>query len=151
MKNTLLLFYPFWAVLRQMIQQFNSRQAHKRTYHTGIWEYKHTSTSRKYSTSTRWKTTPTFRWSSCWSNGYRGIHERSTFKSKDAQSTALCPNCDIFIVTLCSLRKDHVSAYGEISNLTPSIDKIAKEGAVFTKTYAASSFTFSRTNRSPNG
>jgi len=62
-------------------------------------------------------------------------------KSKDAQSTALCPNCDIFIVTLCSLRKDHVSAYGEISNLTPSIDKIAKEGAVFTKTYAASSFT----------
>ena len=26
-------------------------------------------------------------------------------KSKDAQSSALCPNCDIFIVTLCSLRK----------------------------------------------
>ena len=55
-------------------------------------------------------------------------------KPRDAQSSALCPDCDIFIVTLCSLRKDHVSAYGEISNLTPSIDKIAKEGAVFTKT-----------------
>ena len=38
------------------------------------------------------------------------------------------------------MKKDHVST-GEISNLTPSIDKIAKEGAVFTKTYAASSFT----------
>ena len=38
-------------------------------------------------------------------------------------------------------KRIYVSAYGEISNLTPSIDKIAKEGAVFTKTYAASGFT----------
>ena len=62
-------------------------------------------------------------------------------KSKDLQNAALCPNCDIFIVTLCSLRQDHVSAYGVQTALTPSIDKIAKEGAIFTKTYAASSFT----------
>ena len=53
----------------------------------------------------------------------------------------LCVQIGYFHCHTCSLRKDHVSAYGEISNLTPSIDKIAKEGAVFTKTYAASSFT----------
>ena len=32
--------------------------------------------------------------------------------SQAASKAALCPDCDIVVITMCSMRRDHVSAYG---------------------------------------
>lgn len=56
-------------------------------------------------------------------------------------SEALCPGCDVVVITICSLRRDHVSAYGEVDSLTPNIDRIAAEGVRFDRAYSASNFT----------
>lgn len=53
----------------------------------------------------------------------------------------VCPGCDIVVITVCSLRQDFVSAYGEHPGLTPSIDRIGSGGFVFERAYAASNFT----------
>ncbi|MBM4391482.1 MAG: sulfatase [Deltaproteobacteria bacterium] len=54
---------------------------------------------------------------------------------------APCPGCDVVLVTVCSLRRDHVGAYGEITGLTPALDSVASEGYLFSRAYAASNFT----------
>ncbi len=56
---------------------------------------------------------------------------------------ASCSGCDVIVISLCSLRRDHVGAYGAIAGLTPSIDRIAAEGVRFDSAYAASNFTLS--------
>ena len=58
-----------------------------------------------------------------------------------AAATARCPGCDIVLITVCSLRRDHVSAYGQQPDLTPAIDRIADGGYRFDAAYAASNFT----------
>lgn len=57
------------------------------------------------------------------------------------EGQAVCPGCDILLLSVCSLRRDHVSAYGERPGLTPAIDTIAAEGARFDRAYATSNFT----------
>ncbi|RME23176.1 MAG: DUF229 domain-containing protein, partial [Deltaproteobacteria bacterium] len=54
---------------------------------------------------------------------------------------ALCPDCDILLVTVCSLRKDHVGVYGQHPGLTPALDRVADHGFFFDRAYAASNFT----------
>ncbi len=54
---------------------------------------------------------------------------------------ALCPDCDVVLVTLCSLRKDHVGAYGLLDVNTPHLDRVASQGMRFDRAYAASNFT----------
>lgn len=54
---------------------------------------------------------------------------------------ALCPGCDIVLITVCSLRQDHVGAYGAGLAKTPAIDRIAEGGYRFERAYAASNFT----------
>jgi arylsulfatase len=54
---------------------------------------------------------------------------------------AACAGCDILLLSVCSLRRDHVSAYGERDGMTPAIDRIAAEGARFDQAYATSNFT----------
>jgi len=54
---------------------------------------------------------------------------------------ALCPGCDIVLITVCSLRQDHVGAYGHNLAQTPAIDSIAAGGYRFEAAYAASNFT----------
>lgn len=58
-------------------------------------------------------------------------------------AAARCPGCDIVVITACSLRRDHVGAYGEIEGLTPNVDALAAEGVRFIQAYAASNFTLS--------
>ncbi|MFZ5475842.1 MAG: sulfatase [Myxococcota bacterium] len=60
-----------------------------------------------------------------------------TLVPKDAP----CAGCDVVLITVCSLRKDYVSAYGVNPGLTPTIDALAAEGFHFDRTYAASNFT----------
>ncbi len=54
---------------------------------------------------------------------------------------ARCAGCDILLVTVCSLRKDHVGAYGVLPDLTPSADRFAADGFRFEHAYSASNFT----------
>ena len=61
--------------------------------------------------------------------------------TEQAKSTAACPGCDIVLVTVCSLRRDHVGLYGEIEGLTPALDELAEGGYAFSRAYAASNFT----------
>lgn len=56
-------------------------------------------------------------------------------------TTALCPGCDILLITACSLRKDHIGAYGVFPALTPAADEIADGGVRFDRAFAASNFT----------
>ena len=61
--------------------------------------------------------------------------------SSEVKPTALCPGCDVVLITVCSLRKDYLGAYGHPGGLSPHIDGIAKNGVRFERAYAASNFT----------
>jgi len=48
---------------------------------------------------------------------------------------------NIVLITIDTLRADHLSCYGYERNTSPNIDKIAKEGTRFTNAIATSSWT----------
>ena len=48
---------------------------------------------------------------------------------------------DVLLVTVDTLRADHVGAYGFELDATPSLDSLARRGVVFERAIAASSFT----------
>jgi len=56
------------------------------------------------------------------------------------QGSALCPDCDVVVVTMCSVRRDHVDVYND-RGLTPNLSRIADGGFHFGTAYAASNFT----------
>ncbi len=56
-------------------------------------------------------------------------------------AAAPCAGCDIVVISVCSLRRDHVGAYGVIDGLTPTIDRLAAESVRFDTAYAGSNFT----------
>ena len=53
----------------------------------------------------------------------------------------ICTDCDIILVTMCSLRKDYIGAYKIRPSVTPNIDAIAQKGVIFDQSYSASNFT----------
>jgi arylsulfatase A-like enzyme len=55
--------------------------------------------------------------------------------------TALCPGCDVVLVTVCSLRRDHVGLYGAAGDLTPRLDAWLARAFRFDQAYAAGNFT----------
>jgi arylsulfatase len=52
------------------------------------------------------------------------------------QQKAARPN--IFLITIDALRADHLGCYGYARNTSPNIDKLAKEGVVFSQCFAES-------------
>ena len=60
---------------------------------------------------------------------------------KDVQSGAACPGCDVVLITVCSLRKDHLGAYGYDADVSPAIDALAERGVRYERAYSASNFT----------
>jgi len=71
-----------------------------------------------------------------------GVYEHPAPEtSATPASAAPCPGCDIVVITVCSLRRDYVSAYGVHDGLTPHIDSIAEGGWRFDDAWAASNFT----------
>jgi arylsulfatase A-like enzyme len=58
-----------------------------------------------------------------------------------AQTGSMCSGCDVVLVSVCSLRRDHLGAYGDSRGLTPTIDALAKTSARFTQAYAGANFT----------
>ena len=53
---------------------------------------------------------------------------------------APCPDCDVVLVTMCSVRRDYVDVY-EDRGITPNLSRIAAGGYHFGTAYAASNFT----------
>ncbi len=63
--------------------------------------------------------------------------------TQTATTQALCPDCDVVVITMCSLRRDHVSAYGPTAgvNLTPRLDALMDGAFRMDQAWAASNFT----------
>ncbi len=53
---------------------------------------------------------------------------------------ALCPDCDVVLITMCSVRRDHVDVYQD-RGLTPALSRVAEGGYHFGAAYSASNFT----------
>lgn len=51
------------------------------------------------------------------------------------------PPKHLLLITVDTLRSDHVGAYGDELGLTPEIDRLAGESVLFTSAYAGSAFT----------
>jgi arylsulfatase A-like enzyme len=58
-----------------------------------------------------------------------------------AAAGAVCPGCDVVLITVCSLRRDHLGAYGFDGEISPAVDRLADRGVRFNRAYAASNFT----------
>jgi arylsulfatase len=52
-----------------------------------------------------------------------------------------CPDCNILLITIDTVRADHLPCYGYEKNTTPNICKIAEEGVLFEKAISQASFT----------
>jgi len=61
--------------------------------------------------------------------------------SSEDNYSALCPDCNVIMVSIDTLRQDHVGVYGYEKNTTPNIDRIAEEGFVFKNARSESSWT----------
>ena len=59
----------------------------------------------------------------------------------DMDKKAICPGCDVVLITVCSLRKDYLGAFGYPSDISPSVDAMAEGAFRFENAYAASNFT----------
>ncbi len=51
------------------------------------------------------------------------------------------PSPNILLITVDSLRPDHLSCYGYSRNTSPNIDKLARQGVIFTQAIAQASWT----------
>lgn len=52
-----------------------------------------------------------------------------------------CPDCNILLITIDTVRADHLPCYGYEKNTTPNICRIAEEGVLFEKAISQASFT----------
>ena len=58
-----------------------------------------------------------------------------------ARQAARCADCDIVVVTLCSLRRDYWGVYGATPSPTPNLDHLADGAFRMDQAWAASNFT----------
>ncbi|TFH25112.1 MAG: hypothetical protein E4H03_01745 [Myxococcales bacterium] len=52
-----------------------------------------------------------------------------------------CPDCNVVLISMDTLRADHVSAYGYERSTTPNIDALAERGVLFENAMSQSSWT----------
>ncbi len=52
-----------------------------------------------------------------------------------------CSDCNVILITIDALRPDHLGCYGYEKNTSPNIDKLAKEGVLFTQAISQGSWT----------
>jgi arylsulfatase A-like enzyme len=67
--------------------------------------------------------------------------EETPSDTSQTDGGALCPGCDVVLITVCSLRKDYLGAYGFPSDISPSVDALATTAFRFNRAYSASNFT----------
>jgi hypothetical protein len=76
--------------------------------------------------------------------GARGAVVVTAASPTDVEPTAdaVCKGCDVVLITVCSLRRDHVGPWRDgAPALTPRLDAVAAEAFRFDRAYAASNFT----------
>jgi arylsulfatase A-like enzyme len=61
--------------------------------------------------------------------------------SSTSEPSRLSAAPDIFLISIDTLRADHVSAYGHERKTTPFIDGLAEQGVLFTRAYSTTSWT----------
>jgi arylsulfatase A-like enzyme len=66
------------------------------------------------------------------------LWNQSTCKKNTSRSPG---NTNVLLITIDTLRSDHIGAYGYNKNITPHIDKLAKEGITFKKVIAQAPYT----------
>lgn len=52
-----------------------------------------------------------------------------------------CPDCNVFLIVIDTLRPDHLGVYGYDKNTSPNIDALAEKSFLFTHAFAHSSWT----------
>jgi arylsulfatase A-like enzyme len=62
-------------------------------------------------------------------------------KPTPAAAAAAATRPDVVLVSIDTLRADHLGAYGRSPTITPEMDRIAREGVVFTRGLASSPWT----------
>lgn len=65
----------------------------------------------------------------------------TTSASSTTNKLLACPGCNVVIVSLTTLRKDHIGLYGYERPTTPNIDAFFKDSLKFTNTLAPSAWT----------
>ncbi|MBD3261086.1 MAG: sulfatase-like hydrolase/transferase [Candidatus Altiarchaeales archaeon] len=62
--------------------------------------------------------------------------------SKPDTFDPVCRGCNVVLISIDTLRADHLGCYGYGKNTTPNIDEIAKESLLFENTHSTSSWTY---------
>lgn len=65
----------------------------------------------------------------------------ANFACSEPPALPSCPDCNIVLISVDTLRADHVGAYGYPRPVTPNIDALARRGVVFDNAVAQSSWT----------
>ena len=69
------------------------------------------------------------------------LMESNTESSGVDPSIFKCPDCNVILITIDSLRVDHVGTYGYKYNTTPNLDKWAENSLVFENAYSPAPHT----------
>ena len=67
--------------------------------------------------------------------------DRVLREKKEAIEKLRCPNCNVILIGIDTLRADHLSSYGYHRDTSTNIDKFAENGVLFKNTFSASSLT----------
>ena len=95
---------------------------------------------------------PTYRWVRAWALATLALvllifvpYPPSPAKAEGAKpkpaGVAAATRPDVVLVSIDTLRADHLGAYGRSPTITPQMDRIAREGVVFTRGLASSPWT----------
>jgi arylsulfatase A-like enzyme len=66
----------------------------------------------------------------------------SSGKDRVHKESLLCTDCNVIIISLSNLRKDHMGIYGYTRNTTPHIDQFFNDGILLDKAFAPASLTY---------
>ncbi|MBS3055584.1 MAG: sulfatase [Candidatus Aenigmarchaeota archaeon] len=64
-----------------------------------------------------------------------------SMKSRNENNNLVCRDCNVILISVDTLRADHVGAYGYPRNTTPNLDNFAKNAIIFTNVFSQTSWT----------
>jgi len=65
----------------------------------------------------------------------------STDSAAPIGGAALCPGCNVILISMDTVRADHLSAYGYDRKTSPNVDRLAKQSVIFEEAVSQSSWT----------
>ncbi len=60
---------------------------------------------------------------------------------RGAQREALCPGCNVVVISMDTVRSDHLGIYGYARSTSPNVDRLASQAAVFRNAVSQSAWT----------